>query len=219
MNEMVIAAIAAGSTIFGIVVNELYRKYKNSKPQILGGSKLRDLQLMGADKTVSRIFTITNTRKRVNKAELEYEKASRNVERSKEKIDSLESQIMEIKKDIDKVIPEIKAQKSQGDIDVVVQAKVTSRLTELGSYLLKMSTRVNAYRTHLNEERFWDGVREGQSRSRTLNNLIEFEESLLQFNTKADQMLKKLNDSVKLSTDTQDQINEYWLREVEREDV
>ena len=82
-----------------------------------------------------------------------------------------------------------------------------------------MSTRVNSYRTHLNEERFWDGVREGQSRSRTLNNLIEFEESLLQFNTKTDQMLKKLNDSVKLSTDTQDQINEYWLKEVEREDV
>ena len=49
--------------------------------------------------------------------------------------------------------------------------------------------------------------------------LVEFEESLLQFNTKTDQMLKKLNDSVKLSTDTQDQINEYWLKEVEREDV
>ena len=72
-----------------------------------------------------RIFTITNTKKRVAKAEVEYEKASQNVERSKEKIDSLEAQIMNIKKEIDKVLPEIRAQKSQGDIDVVVQAKVT----------------------------------------------------------------------------------------------
>ena len=47
-----------------------------------------------------------------------------------------------------------------------------------------MSTPPDAYRTLFNEERFWDGVREGQSRSRTLNNLIDFEERLLEFNTK-----------------------------------
>lgn len=215
---MMILTSAAG-LLFGIIFAEGFRKWRNSKPQILPSNKLRDLQLMGANETIRRIFTITNTKKRVAKAEVEYQKASQNVERSKEKIDSLEAQIMNIKKEIDKVLPEIRAQKSQGDIDVVVQAKVTSRLTELGSHLLKMSTRVNAYRTHLNEERFWDGVREGQSRSRTLNNLIDFEESLLEFNTKSSIMLEKLNNSVKLSSETQDQIHNYWLKEVDLEDV
>ena len=219
MDELIIASVAAGCTVFGIVIENLRRRRRDSKPQILGSNKLRELQLMGAEQAISRIFTITNTKKRVEKAEVEYEKATRMVERSKEKIDDLESKIIDIKKEIDKVLPEIRAQNSQGDVDVVIQAKVTSRLTELGSYLLKMSTRVNAYRTHLNEERFWDGVREGQSRSRTLNNLIEFEESLLEFKTKSDQMLTKLNNSVKLSSETQNEINDYWLKEINTEDA
>ena len=214
MEYTIIGAVASGSTLFGYLFSSWMRARRDSEPEILSKADLRDLGLQGSESTVARIFT-QKKKKRLAIAEEMHSAAKSNVAADEENLSNLETQIQDIKKEINREAGKIKAQKTRMERDAHIQGAIKHRLQKLRNLQMKISQQGNIYEAHLSEERFWHGVQNGDKKSRTMNNLLHFDESLQAHKTKSDEMLKRLQNDIALSEETAEAMEAYIMAELD----
>ena len=115
MEYTIIAAVASGSTLFSCIFLLMDESQEDGDIEILSKSDLRDLGLQGSESTVARIFT-QKKKKRLAIAEEMHSAAKSNVAVDEEKLSNLETQIHDIKKEINREAGKIKAQKQEWSV-------------------------------------------------------------------------------------------------------
>ena len=151
------------------------RARRDSRPEILSKA---DLKSQSPGFRVNCCPNLhSKEEKRLAIAEEMHSAAKSNVSADEENLSNLETQIQDIKK-IDREAGKIKAQKTRMERDAHIQGAIKHRLQKLRNLQMKISQQGNIYEAHLSEERFWHGVQNGDKKSRTMNNLLHFDESL-----------------------------------------
>lgn len=213
MEYTIIGAIATGSTLFGYVLGAWLRSRKDSEPEILSKNDLRQLGLHGTESSVSRIFTVKK-KKRMAVAEQLHNIAKSSIQTDEQKLADMETKIQELKKEIMREAGKMKTQKTKMELDAHIKGSIKHRYQKMRNLQMKISQQGNMYENHLSEERFWNGVLNGDKRARTMNNLLHFDESLQEHNDKTDKILKRLQKDIALDDEIFDELTTYIMNEM-----
>ena len=209
METTVIAAVAAGSALFGYITNTLFTKIRNRAPEILDAVYLADIQLPDAGKDVTDIFK-KNAKNRIQIATEKSKNLETQINRREDEHSTLKKEINTIVADLEKAYKGVLAKKSKGAKNIAIQVETTVLHQKLGAKQMDIARDSNSLRRLYNEERFWKEVKEGSNRQTTFDNLVDMSNATQEYITKIEAMLEAMHNSSMMGEEVTDNIISAW---------
>lgn len=209
MDIAIISSVAAGSALFGYIMNAALTSFRNKSPEILDAVFLADIQLPDADKD------ITNTFKKIvkNRIQMATEKSNalkKTIQRREDEHKDTKKEINAIVAELEKAYKGILAKKSKGAKNIAIQVETTVLHQKLGAKQMDIARDSNSLRRLYNEERFWKEVKEGSNRPTTYDNLVDMSNATQEYITKIETMLEAMHNSSMMGEEVTDNIMSIW---------
>jgi len=214
--DIEILALTSGISgfVLGMAILILYQKRAAASPEILGRAVLEDLGLFGEQKQVTHIFT-KNTKKRSEMASLLEMDAKRNMESAEKRIEEAQEVIDSELGNITRIEAKISKMDTKGKQSTLVQSQMPVPLKKIETSMRLLSAEMNSYSSAVNLMLFWNAVKQGKTRRKTVDDLIEKSGMTADFDTKIDKMLTATTKTLQMSQSSQDRIMETWIEKLE----
>tara|TARA_B100000767_G_scaffold275402_1_gene312192 strand:+ start:3127 stop:3768 length:642 start_codon:yes stop_codon:yes gene_type:complete len=212
MDTTTIAAVTAAAAFFGgAVVYYLTRDAQSDL--IIYDDDLRSMGLLHARREVAEIFLLKNEDRRILFAKNEFAKAEETKEVYDEQMIELEDDIERLNDSLNPIIETISGQDSQGQEEIMSQAKFTRPFMKLTDHLARLSTILNAYVFECSKSRFFEMVKQGYEKDAVIENMVDKNRGQDVIDTKFSAFLKAQMKSMELKMSTQDKIKDRFLSE------
>lgn len=212
MDTTTIAAITAAAAFFGGALVYFFTRDVQSD-LIIYDDDLKTMGLLHAKSEVAEIFLVKNEDRRISFAKDQYVKAEETKGNFDEDMKELEDAIERLNNSLNPIIESVSSQDSQGQEEIMSQAKFTRPFMKLSDHLARLSSILNAYMFECSKSRFYEQVKQGYGKDRVIENLIDQEGGETPVVAKFDEFLKAQMKSMELKMSTQEKIHERFLYE------
>lgn len=209
MDITIISSVAAGSALFGYIMNAVLTSFRNKSPEVLDAVFLADIQIPDADKDIINVFK-KSVKNRIQMATEKGNATKKTIERIEGEHKDTKKKINAIVADLEKAYKGILAKKSKGAKNIAIQVETTVLHQKLGAEQMNIARESNSLRKLYNVERFWKEVKEGSNRPTAYDNLVDMSNATQEYVTKIEAMLEAMHNSSMMGEEVSDNIMSIW---------
>ena len=214
MDKELVVLASGLSFVLGIATIFLWQKRANSSPEILSRRVLANLGLVGEGKDVTHAFT-HGIKKRKELANQYEQDALRSMESCEKKIEKAQEGILNQLTEVSRAEEKIEHADTKGKRSILIQSELSRPLKKIETEMRLLSAESNHYASEVSLMLFWNAVKQGRSRKRSLDDLIDKTSIVKEFNTKLDEHMIAVTKTLQMGESSHERVMQTWIEKTE----
>jgi len=214
MDYQLLLSAGIVSFVLGIATILLWQKRVNSSPDILTRRVLKDLGLEGEGKNVTHAFTY-GVKRRKEMANRSEQDALRAMEECEKKIEQAQEEILEQLTELSRVEEKIEDADTKGKRSILIQSELSRPLKRIETQMRLLSAESNHYASEVSLMLFWNAVKRGRSKKKSLEDLVDKTGLQKEYDTKLDKHMTAVTKTLQMGESSHERIMQTWVEKIE----